>query len=91
MTTDQIKKFTPKIATHWTEAEAEETYQSIKEEAVALNEEEITQKVQELMAEANKWCKRMIHDPSMQDSRDRMYGRWVSEDSEMAVIWSRMV
>lgn len=88
MTDQKTQSFTPKIATHWTKAEAEATYQSIKVEASTLNEEEITQKVQELMAEANKWCSKMIHDPKLQDSRDRMYGRWVNEDSEMAAFWS---
>lgn len=88
MADQKTQSFTPRIAKHWTEGEAQATYQSIKEEARGLNEEEITQKVQELMAEADKWCSKMIHDPSLQGGRDRMYGRWVDDASEMAAIWS---
>lgn len=85
---EQIKKFTPRIATYWTEAEAQVTYQNIKAEARGLNEEKITEKVQDLMAEADKWYSKMVHDPSLQGGRDRMYGRWVDDASEMAAIWS---
>lgn len=85
--TDQPQVFKPRIATHWTVAEAQATYQMIKDEAGCLNEEEITGKVRDLMAEADKWAAVMIHDPSLQDSIDRMYRRWINDASEMAAIW----
>lgn len=84
---NKTKVFQPRIATHWTEAEATLTYHMIKAEADGLDEEEITRKVQGLMADADKWAGRMIHHPSLQDSRDRMYKRWVDDASEMAAIW----
>ncbi len=83
----QTQVFKPRIATHWTEEEADVTYQMIKAEAVGLDEEKITQKIQGLMTEADKWAAIMVHDPSLQDSRDRMYRRWVDDASEMAAIW----
>ncbi len=62
----------------------------IQEEAERNNmtEDEITEKCQECMAEANKWSGKMIHDKSMQDLRDRMYERWVMENGELAAAWA---
>lgn len=84
----KTKMYTPRIATHWTEAEAETTIAVIKNEALDLTEDEIMLKCQECCTEADKWNSKMIHDPSLQDSRDRMYQRWVADCSEMAAIWA---
>ncbi len=80
--------FKPQIASHWAEQEAETTYQCIVAEAAQMTEDEIVARCQECLAEADKWNSKMIHDPKLQDSRDRMYGRWVADLSEMATIWS---
>ncbi len=79
--------YQPKIATHWTPEEAETTRQMILAEAKTLSEDEIAAKVQELMNEGDKWNSKMIHDPALQDTYDRMLGRWVSDCSEMAAMW----
>lgn len=79
--------YQPKIATHMTPKLAEVTFQLIKNEAETMTEAEITTRVQELMAEGDKWSARMIHTVSLQDSRDKMYLRWVNECSEMAAMW----
>lgn len=76
------------IATHLTAEDIRVIRDMIQEEADSMTEKQITEKCQECAAEADKWSSKMIHDESMQDLRDRMYGRWAMESSEMAAAWA---
>lgn len=78
----------PQIATHVSPGVYATTLGNIIREASEMTETQIIERCQLLTREIEKWSSKMIHDPGIQDSCDRMYKRWIDEASEMLAIWA---
>lgn len=60
----------------------------VKDKAEQMTREEIQAEIDYLLAEANSLCKKIIHNPSMQDTRDRVIAATIGDYTMLATAWS---